>query len=424
MSDYEMEQTDDEVENEMVIDQSEEDFSEEDEYEAEDNDSSESDDEDEEEDDTDIEEIFSFASEDEDMEEDFSVAVPKHLRCASHTLNLVGSTDFKIAIKKSSMFNRHTSAFRKCKILWKANKHHLSSEIIMDTLKGSLIYPTVTRWNALYDAVVRLISFEKKDLNKVMKLLKNLKYKRHIDEFEEFTVADINYLKIFINIMKPVAIALDSLQGEKTHYYGILLPTLFKLRSQMNETITSLSNRYKKIAKLLLESIESRFSNFFNFADETQDAILATCFHPKYKLKFFEKHCSKEQFSKFFNLCIKAIKHEHTFIKAKLDKNSELDDEEPCLKLPKSDDDFLIPMFKKQMDLFIKDKDVSLLTLEKYASIESCFIRYNTHLSTSGPIERIFSLTNYILNNKRSSLTDSMFEKLIFLKENKKFIQY
>ena len=72
------------------------------------------------------------------------IKLPCHLRCAAHNLNLTGSTDFLKAIKTLHVYTRHKTVLQKCYLLWKGWRHPKTSEIIKDTLQGSLIYPTVT----------------------------------------------------------------------------------------------------------------------------------------------------------------------------------------------------------------------------------------------------------------------------------------
>ena len=46
------------------------------------------------------------------------------------------------------------------------------------------------------------------------------------------------------------------------------------------------------------------------------------------------------------------------------------------------------------------------------------FIKYNTPLTSSAAVERLFSMGSDILRAKRSSLTADNFEKLLFIKGN------
>ena len=69
-----------------------------------------------------------------------------------------------------------------------------------------------------------------------------------------------------------------------------------------------------------------------------------------------------------------------------------------------------------EVDRFLKDRDTSIGMLDNYPQIKSLFVKYNTVIPTSAPVERLFSLAALILTIRRNKLSDSMLEMLIFLK--------
>ncbi len=69
-----------------------------------------------------------------------------------------------------------------------------------------------------------------------------------------------------------------------------------------------------------------------------------------------------------------------------------------------------------EVDFFLKDKDQSMEILSKYPQIQLLFIRYNTSIPTSAPVERLFSIAAIILTVRRNKLSDCMLEMLIILK--------
>ena len=64
------------------------------------------------------------------------------------------------------------------------------------------------------------------------------------------------------------------------------------------------------------------------------------------------------------------------------------------------------------------DPDISLPMLHKYPGIKNTFIKYNTTISSSTSVERMFSVAGQIQIPRRSSLSDHCFEKLLLLKTN------
>ncbi|CAH1112903.1 unnamed protein product [Psylliodes chrysocephalus] len=57
--------------------------------------------------------------------------------------------------------------------------------------------------------------------------------------------------------------------------------------------------------------------------------------------------------------------------------------------------------------------------LNEYNIVKQLFIKYNCILSSSAPVERLFSFAKIINAPRRHVLSDTHFEKLILLKSNK-----
>jgi hypothetical protein len=89
-------------------------------------------------------------------DEDVSI-LPKHMRCAAHTMNLVAATDAEKALDDEKYQEASTSAMKKARLLWNAQSRSvLHADAIKEELKKRLIVPNVTRWNSTYDAVAAL----------------------------------------------------------------------------------------------------------------------------------------------------------------------------------------------------------------------------------------------------------------------------
>lgn len=74
-----------------------------------------------------------------------STTLSNHLKCASHTLNLIASKDIEKILKFSKSSKIHYTAFGKCTSLWNASKRPHYSEKIKDLTGISLKYPVPTR---------------------------------------------------------------------------------------------------------------------------------------------------------------------------------------------------------------------------------------------------------------------------------------
>lgn len=164
---------------------------------------------------TDVEQTLS-------TEPDGQFSLPPHLRCASHTLNLIFH-DVEKWLQANESKALYRSAISKCSALWtKANRSSVASEIIENFSKKKLIVPTSTRWNSFHDALSRVTDIPVTELNTVCTQF----------GIKCFTDREYLFLKEYCIVLKPLTVALDILQGEENCYFGTLLPTLEILMSR------------------------------------------------------------------------------------------------------------------------------------------------------------------------------------------------
>lgn len=71
---------------------------------------------------------------------------------------------------------------------------------------------------------------------------------------------------------------------------------------------------------------------------------------------------------------------------------------------------------------FLNDKNKSLSCLDNYPKIKKLFIKYNTSLTSSASVERLFSFAGLIHSPCRSSMSDDTFKKFVSLKGHHEFI--
>lgn len=67
---------------------------------------------------------------------------------------------------------------------------------------------------------------------------------------------------------------------------------------------------------------------------------------------------------------------------------------------------------------FLSDEENDLNNLDKYPIIKQVFIRYNTPLPSSAPVERFFSFATMINQQRSHKLPDQLFENRVVLKTN------
>lgn len=167
---------------------------------------------------TDVAEALSTGS-------DETFSLPPHLRCASHTLNLISKNDLEKWLTSNSDCKAvYRSAFAKCTALWtKTSRSTVASDQVEDVLKRKLIIPTATRWNSTHDALSLITEIPVRDLNTIFSRL----------GLKGIAEREYQFLKEYCAVTRPLAAALDILQGEDDCYYGTLLPTLEILMSKL-----------------------------------------------------------------------------------------------------------------------------------------------------------------------------------------------
>ncbi len=134
---------------------------------------------------------------------------------------------------------------------------------------------------------------------------------------------------------------------------------------------------------------------------------LAACTHPYFKCNWLKKSEAEEAVKKLRQLLV--------------DAKSPVSDKPPALLAS----DFLdFPPAEKtkpdELDSFMKDVDKSMAMLDNYPQVKALFVKFNTAIPTSAPVERLFSQAALILTVRRNRLSDTLLEILILLKIAKK----
>lgn len=86
-------------------------------------------------------------------EEDSDTLLPIRIKCAAHSLNLVGKTDAVKALTDKPYAQIYCQAISKLNLLWKYCGSRKKSEAIKSYVGKVLVRPHNIRWNALYDNV-------------------------------------------------------------------------------------------------------------------------------------------------------------------------------------------------------------------------------------------------------------------------------
>ena len=147
-----------------------------------------------------------------------SVILPVYLRCCTHTLNLVVTTDSEHALNDACYKKLYRQSMAKATSVWNMTSRSTKAT---DIVGHRFSVPCVTRWNSSCDSVKKLISVDDKKLSEVSKAIG----------------VPPAFLREYLMVMAPVAAALNILQGEQQCALGYILPTISTLKKNSTALI-------------------------------------------------------------------------------------------------------------------------------------------------------------------------------------------
>ena len=237
-----------------------------------------------------------------------------------------------------------------------------------------------------------------------------------------FNEREILFLTEYCKVLKPLARGLDKLQAEDDCYYGTLLPTLETILKKVKAIKPELSSMTLGLADCIETSIRRRFDGIF----DSKSAIIAAITVPKFKLRWVETQQKKDSLKQM--LLDEMQLYDHVGDVAVVEEESQSSQKKKSQKKKdfynfeseeKSDSEDTVESGARAY--LSKAKKVDCL--HNYPIIKRLFLKYNTTLPSSAPIERLFSLGSLVLTPKRNKLTDARFEKLLLMCYNKNFLE-
>lgn len=172
--------------------------------------------------------------------------------------------------------------------------------------------------------------------------------------------------------------------------------------------------------------INDRFGNFLRISGSNLELILATATLPKFKNYFVDNDSEKHLIYQMLKTeCYKVIE-ETSVSEAEIETHSNVD----------YDDDFYVqfhqPTSNRRVSIeseielevanYFNDSRRDDAILENYKNIKMVYLKYNTTLSASAAIERVYSQSALIFRPHRNRINAENFERTLLLKYNRKFI--
>lgn len=365
----------------------------------------------------------------------FDSRFPSQNRCVSVTqmLSQIATTDAAGALTDDSYREIHSSVFEKLNHFWQKSYESPAES-------DDIVRPTDGRCNSLFDSLQFIV-------NKGVGVI-NV---RHIQlGVPTLSLHDQTFLVEFTQIAKPIATAIDHL-AKSDCYFAAFMPTIYTI----DHAFQKLMVKEFELCRPLLQAMYAGFRRRFNYCfvldgNQCESALLATCTHPFFKTRWLSpnhamgKHIidivtnavKKEMLSQTSDgeglngksdiLRVTSVAHllgisrSITDATDAMDTNVETDDFEYYFA---SDDNTKATTQKLQIDEAAssevhsffdspceKDKN-NLEQLDLHKMVRKVFIKYNTILPSSAPVERIFGFERKWLRSTHLRHSVSFLEK-------------
>lgn len=345
-----------------------------------------------------------------------SFYLPQHLKCCAHTLNLIATTDVA-KITDPNYLHLSESTFKKLYSFWNLiSRSTVASDKVIEMCGCKFPVPVITRWNSLYDTSLKIL----KHKSQIIKLFDDL----HLTKLK---LNEWVFLEEYCKTMEPLAVSLDKLQGENKSFLGYVAPTILVLR----RLLIALPNQKhcKPLSLVIIKAIETRFSYLFDLSSpESKHFIISSISHPKFKLSWVPVRFMNECKTLFLNECSVVAATSEYFMKSVIEEiDSDYSDNEFYSNIcsEKKIGDYTTASETKTMNYanlqaisFLSSKKKDLDVLNEYPVIKEVFLKYNTTIPSSAPVERLFSKAIQVLTPRRNRLGDKVFDMILCCRSN------
>ncbi|XP_047213323.1 uncharacterized protein LOC124863119 [Girardinichthys multiradiatus] len=338
-------------------------------------------------------------------EQDMLLFLPPVQHCASHTLEQIVTEDFWQAISQGPMCQLHYSSMTKVFSIW-SKCHHLQVGMgaAEEIGKMALVVPAVIRWNVEYCAVQRIVSLSERELTELCARL----------EVARLQAEEMAFLKEYVTVFHPLAFALELFQAEQKCYLGLVIPTVLSLKNKLNEQKDA-ANYFSDVINTIVVAIDVRFQEFFS----STEAKIATATTPQFRLWWMaaserEEMCSllATEASQMVPCDVAEANTSHIL------STIESEDDFFSYGSAKTSTQIQQRGVMEEIRKYVEGTGKSLECLQDFPRVKQLFLKYNTTLPSSAPVQRLFSQKGNLMTSQRNFLTDDYFERIQLLRYN------
>nr|XP_018912128.1 PREDICTED: uncharacterized protein LOC109040600 [Bemisia tabaci] len=217
-------------------------------------------------------------------------------------------------------------------------------------------------------------------------------------------------------------------------YYGDLITIVLSLEKKKLSNIVASSMEFcRPIAQSCIISVKNRFSYLFHVNDAVGEEALCSPRVKKTWLSLVPEHSHDLYISYLRSEVIEEVQRQEKAATApssnsqqsSQSRNSQSSSSQELSKMlsffefntvPFATDAYTVA--ETEMAKFFSDPERDISMLNRYKYMKPVFVRLNTSLPSSGPVERLFSIATFIDSPRSNRLTNENFEKRVLLKAN------